>query len=148
DHSGGTRAFVAEGATVVVPAPGKPHFDRTLKMARTIVPDLEQKARKPVKVTEVKDTMSLKDDTEEVRLMVIPNPHVNGYLLVHVAKANVVYVTDLISPRGGPIGRSPQTVAVGEGLKKMNVTGATIAGGHGAVTKQADIMPALSAQAQ
>jgi hypothetical protein len=80
--------------------------------------------------------------------MNIPNPHVNGYLLVHVGKANVVYVTDLISPRGGPIGRSPQTVAVGDALKKMGVTGAIIAGGHGTTTKQADITPALSAQAQ
>jgi len=60
----------------------------------------------------------------------------------------VVYVTDLISPRGQPIGRSPQTLAVGEALKKMGVTGATIAGGHGTTAKQADITPALSAQAQ
>jgi len=148
DHSGGTRAFVAEGAEVIVPAPGKAHFDRTLKMAHTIVPDVEQKARKTAKVTEVKDTRSLKDDNEEIRLMNIPNPHVNGYLLVHLVKANVVYVTDLISPRGGPVGRSPQTVAVGEALRKMGVNGATIAGGHGTTTKQADIMPALSAQAQ
>ena len=133
---------------MIVPTPGKAHFDRTLKMAHTLVPDAEQKARKPVKVTEVKDTMSLKDDSEEIRLMNIPNPHVNGYLLVHVAKANVVYVTDLISPRGGPIDRSPQTLAVGEALKKMGVTGAIVAGGHGTTTKQADITPALSAQAQ
>jgi glyoxylase-like metal-dependent hydrolase (beta-lactamase superfamily II) len=148
DHSGGTRAFVAEGAQVIVPAPGKAHFDRTLKMPHTIVPDAEQKARKTAKVTEVKDALSVKDDSEEIRLQNIPNPHVNGYLLVHVAKSNVVFVTDLISPRGGPIGRNPATVAVGEGLKKMGVTGATIAGGHGATTKQQDIMPALSAQAQ
>jgi glyoxylase-like metal-dependent hydrolase (beta-lactamase superfamily II) len=148
DHSGGTRAFVAEGAEVIVPAPGKAHFDNTLKMPHTLVPDAEQKARKTAKVTEVKDTMSVKDDSEEIRLMNIPNPHVNGYLLVHVGKANVVYVTDLISPRGGPIGRSPQTVAVGDALKKMGVTGAIIAGGHGTTTKQADITPALSAQAQ
>ena len=148
DHSGGTRAFVAEGAEVIVPTPGKAHFDRTLKMAHTLVPDAEQKARKPVKVTEVKDTMSLKDDSEEIRLMNIPNPHVNGYLLVHVAKANVVHVTDLISPRGGAIGRSAATIAVGDALKKMGVNGAIIAGGHGTTTKQADIMPALSAQAQ
>jgi glyoxylase-like metal-dependent hydrolase (beta-lactamase superfamily II) len=148
DHSGGTRAFVAEGAQVIVAAPGKAHFDRTLKMPHTLVPDAAQKAKKTAKVTEVKDTMSVKDDSEEIRLLNIPNPHVNGYLLVHVAKPNVVFVTDLISPRGQPIGRNPATLAVGEGLKKMGVAGATIAGGHGTTAKQADIMPALSAQAQ
>ena len=148
DHSGGTRAFVAEGAQVIVPAPGKAHFEKTLKMAHTLVPDAEQKAKKPVKVTEVADQSSVKDDSEEIRLLNIKNPHVNGFLLVHVVKANVVFVTDLISPRGGPIGRNPGTVAVGEGLRKLGVTDATIAGGHGGVTKQSEIMPALQAQAQ
>ena len=108
-------------AAAGLPAPGKAHFDRTLKMAHTLVPDAEQKARKVAKVSEVKDTMSVKDDSEEIRLMNIPNPHVNGYLLVHVAKANVVYVTDLISPRGQPIDRSPATVAVGDALKKAEI---------------------------
>jgi len=148
DHSGGTRAFVAEGAQVIVPAPGKAHFEKTLKMLHTLVPDAEQKAKKPVKVSEVADTSSVKDDSEEIHLMNIKNPHVTGYLLVHVAKANVVFVTDLISPRGQPIGRNAATIAVGEGLKAMNVTNAIIAGGHGTTTKQSEITPALSAQAQ
>jgi hypothetical protein len=30
-------------------------------------------------------------------------------------------------------------------LRKHNITGATIAGGHGTTTKQADIAPALAA---
>jgi hypothetical protein len=53
-------------------------------------------------------------------------------------------VTDLISPRG-PIGRNPGTVAVGDALRKHNITGALIAGGHGTTAKQADITPALAA---
>jgi hypothetical protein len=63
---------------------------------------------------------------------------------VHVAKENVLFVTDLISPRG-QIGRNPGTVAVGDALRKHNITNATIAGGHGATAKQADIGPALAA---
>ena len=55
-----------------------------------------------------------------------------------------MWVTDLVSPRG-PVGRNPGTVAVGDALRKHNITGATIAGGHGATTKQADIAPALAA---
>ena len=57
---------------------------------------------------------------------------------------SVLWVTDLVSPRG-PVGRNPGTVAVGEALRKHNITGATIAGGHGATTKQAEIAPALAA---
>src|SRR5439155_21348961 len=143
DHTGGMRAFAAEGATVIVPAPDKAYFENAIKAAHTIEPDAQQKAQKPSNVQEVKDTMSLKDDTVEINLINIPNPHVEGMLLVHVVKDNIVWVTDLISPRGGPIPRNPGTAAVGAALRKHNITGATIAGGHGATIKQADIATAL-----
>jgi glyoxylase-like metal-dependent hydrolase (beta-lactamase superfamily II) len=144
DHTGGTRAFVAEGATVIVPAQDKAYFEQVAKAPHTLEPDAQQKAMKPVNVQGVTDTSSLKDDTAEINLYNIPNPHVDGFLLVHLPKDNILWVTDLISPRG-PIGRNPGTVAVGEALRKHNITGATIAGGHGATAKQADIGPALSA---
>jgi glyoxylase-like metal-dependent hydrolase (beta-lactamase superfamily II) len=144
DHTGGMRAFAAEGATVVVPSPDKAYFEQVIKAPHTLEPDAQQKAMKAATVQEVKDTLSLKDDTVEINLYNIPNPHVDGYLLVHVAKDNILWVTDLISPRG-PITRNPGTAAVGEALRKHNITGATIAGGHGATAKQADIGPALAA---
>jgi hypothetical protein len=93
---------------------------------------------------DVKDTMSLKDDTVEINLINIPNPHADGMIIGHVVGPNVVWVTDLISPRG-PISRSPATVAVGDALRKANISGATIAGGHGTTAKQADISSALAA---
>jgi len=128
---------------VIVPAPDKAYFEQVIKAPHTLEPDAQQKAMKPANVQEVKDTLSLKDDMAEINLYNIPNPHVDGYLLVHVAKDNILWVTDLISPRG-PIARSPATVAVGEALRKHNITGATIAGGHGATAKQADIAQALT----
>jgi hypothetical protein len=80
----------------------------------------------------------------EINLYNIPNPHVDGFLLAHVIKDNILWVTDLISPRG-TIGRDPGTVAVGDALRKHNITGATIAGGHGTTTRQADIGEVLAA---
>jgi hypothetical protein len=88
--------------------------------------------------------MTLKDDTCEIRLYYIPNPHVDGMLIGHVVTDNIVYVTDLISPRG-PIERSPATVSVGVILRKYGINGATIAGGHGTTVKEADIAPQLAA---
>lgn len=143
DHTGGMRAFAAEGANVIVPAPDKAYFEEVVKRAHTLEPDAQQKAMKPASVQEVNDTMSLKDDGAEINLYNIPNPHVDGMLLVHVVKDNVLWVTDLVSPRG-PVGRNAGTVAVGDALRKHNITGATIAGGHGTTTKQADIAPALA----
>ncbi len=142
DHSGGLRTYVAEGATIVVAAPTKAYFNKALKNPRTVANDEQQKKRKPVRITEVKDQLTLTDGTEEIHIYNIPNPHAEGYLLSHVKNANVVYVTDLISPRG-QIARTEGTLAVGAALKKYGITGATIAGGHGATAKQADMAAAL-----
>src|ERR1700704_4702960 len=145
DHTGGMRAYVAEGATVVVPAGSKDVFAKAARMPHTITPDAQQKAgNKAAKIVEVKDTMTMKDDTMEIKLMNIPNPHVDGMIIAHLPASNIVYVTDLISPRG-QIGRSGQTVAVGDALRKANITGATIAGGHGTTAKQSEIGQALAA---
>lgn len=143
DHTGGMRAFAAEGATVIVPAPDKAYFEQVVKAAHALEPDAQQKAMKAATVEEVKDSFSIKDDTVEINLYNIPNPHVDGFLLAHVVKDNILWVTDLVSPRG-PINRNPATVAVGEALRKHNITGATIAGGHGTTAKQVDIAQALA----
>jgi glyoxylase-like metal-dependent hydrolase (beta-lactamase superfamily II) len=144
DHTGGMRTYVAEGATVIVPAPDKAYFEKDVRAPRTLVPDDLQKRPRPATIVEVKDQMSLKDDTEEIRLYNISNPHVQGMIIGHVMKANVLYVTDLISPRG-PVGRSEATVSVGDALRKFGISGAVIAGGHGTTARQSDIAPALAA---
>ena len=146
DHSGGLRAYVAEGATILVAAPTRAYFNRALGNPRTVANDAQQKARKPVRVTEVKDQMTLKDDAGgEIRIYNIKNPHSDGYLLGHVVKENVVFVTDLISPRGA-VARTEGTLAVGEALKKHGIANALIAGGHGTTAKQAEIGAALGVE--
>jgi glyoxylase-like metal-dependent hydrolase (beta-lactamase superfamily II) len=146
DHSGGLRAYVAEGATILVAAPTRAYFDRALRNPRTVANDTQQKARKPVRITEVKDQTTLKDDAgNEIRIHNIKNPHAEGYLLGHVVKDNIVFVTDLISPRG-PVTRSEGTLAVGEAFKKYGIKDALIAGGHGTTVKQAEIGAALGVE--
>jgi glyoxylase-like metal-dependent hydrolase (beta-lactamase superfamily II) len=146
DHTGGARTYMAEGATVVVPAPDKAYFEKVARNPHTVTPDeLSKKRRAAVKVEEVKDQLSLKDDSGEIRLYNITNPHSDGMILGHVVGPNVVFVTDLLSPRG-QIQRTPGTLAVGEALKKHGITGSTIAGGHGTTAKQAEIGGALGTE--
>jgi glyoxylase-like metal-dependent hydrolase (beta-lactamase superfamily II) len=144
DHSGGSRAFVAEGASVVVLGQARPFFEKMFNTQHKITPDALAKNPKSAKIVDVKDTMSLKDDTVTINLYNIANPHVDGMIIAHVVQPNLLYVTDLISPRG-PIGRTPGTVAAGDALRKLNITGATIVGGHGTTATQADIAAALAA---
>jgi glyoxylase-like metal-dependent hydrolase (beta-lactamase superfamily II) len=144
DHTGGMRTYVAEGATVIAPTPDKAYFEKDVRAPRTLVPDDLQKKPRTATIVEVKDQMSLKDDTDEIRLYNIPNPHVQGMLIGYVVKSNVVYITDLVSPRG-PIDRSDMTISAGDALRKYGISGATIAGGHGTTVKQADIAAPLAA---
>jgi glyoxylase-like metal-dependent hydrolase (beta-lactamase superfamily II) len=144
DHTGGTRAYVAEGATVVIPGQARPFFEKMIAAQNTIKPDALAKAPKPATITDVKDTMSIKDETVEINLYNIPNPHVDGMIIAHITAPNLVWVTDLISPRG-PVGRTGGSVAVGNALRQHNINNATIVGGHGTTAKQADITQALAA---
>ena len=131
DHTGGMRTYAAEGATIVVPAPDKAYFEKDLKTTHTVVPDAYQKSPKKVQVVEVKDQMSLKDaDGNEIKLTRIDNPHVDGMLLGHVVKDNVVWVTDLYSP-GRDTTKNAGSESVEAAVKKLRISGATFAGGHG-----------------
>ena len=135
DHTGGTRAYVAEGATVVVPDTAQAYFERHLAAPRTVVADAQQKQAKPLQVVGVADKMSLKDDSVEIRLHKIGNPHVDGMLIGHVVQPNIVWVTDIWSP-GRDGGRTPGVVALHDAVKKLGITGATFAGGHGSTAPQ------------
>lgn len=143
DHITGARAYVAEGAEIVVPSQDRAFFEKMFRAPHKVAPDALALKPKPAKIVSVKHTMSLKDGTVEIKLYNIPNPHADGMLIGHVVGPNLVWVTDLINPRG-PIGRSPASIAVGDAFRKFGITGSTIVAGHGATAKQADITPALS----
>jgi hypothetical protein len=140
DHTGGMRTYVAEGATVIVPQGDKAYFQEDSRNPHTVVPDEQQKKHnKTAKVIEVADQMSLKDKAgNEIRLYNIANPHVQGMIMGHVVKDNVVWVTDIWSP-GRDKTKSPGTVAVSDAVKKYGITGATFAGGHGSNDKQSTL---------
>jgi Metallo-beta-lactamase superfamily len=156
DHTGGMRTYVAEGATIVVPSEAQEYFERVVRAPHTVVPDdLQKNPRTPV-IYGVFENMTIKDDTADVRLYNLSgassatadrlgNPHVNGMLIGHVVDSKLIYVTDLISPRG-PVARSENTVAVGNSLREWDVEDPdiTFVGGHGTTIKRADMAAALA----
>jgi Metallo-beta-lactamase superfamily len=155
DHTGGMRTYVAEGATIIVPSQSAAYFEKIVTYPHTIVPDELQKNPRPLKMYEVFENMTIKDETAEIRVYNTasggetaarpPNPHVDGMLIGHVIESKLVYVTDLISPRGAPIERSGETATVGKALREFDVEGdVTFVGGHGTTVKRAEIERALA----
>jgi len=147
---------VADGATAIVPSETVDYFQKVVTAPHTVVPDdLTKNPRTPV-IYGVYENMTIKDETAEVRIYNLSgassataerlgNPHVDGMLIGHVLGSKLIYVTDLISPRG-PVPRSEATIAVGNSLREWHVEDRdlTFVGGHGTTAKQADIAAALA----
>ena len=156
DHAGGLRTYVAEGASLIVPVETLDYIKAVVAAPHTVVPDeLQAKPRTPV-VYGLFEVMSIKDMTDEIRIYNmdqadretdprLTNSHSADMLMGHVLGSKLLYVTDLISPRGEPIERSDLTVAVGNALREARVedTNLTIVGGHGATAKFRDVAPTL-----
>ena len=133
------------GATIIVPAPDKAYFEKDLETTHTVLPDELAKHPRKVQVVEVKDEMTLKDDQSEIKIFRFDNPHVDGMVTVQVVQPNIVWVTDLWSPVRDNA-KSAGSEAFEAALKKNGITGATLAGGHGANGKQADLEAILAAK--
>lgn len=143
DHTGGARTYVAEGASVIVGAPNKAHFEKVFRAPHTVNPDELQKNPKPATVVEVAERMSLKDENGEILLYKIANQHADGMLIGYIVNAGVVWVTDLWSPVRDKR-KGPGIVAMSEAIRKIGITPARYAGGHGGVASQADLETILA----
>ena len=153
------RTYVAEGATIVVPSEALEYFEKVVRAPHTVVPDeLQKNPRTPV-IYGVFENMTIKDDTADLRLYNLSaasSATARRGSAIRMSTAcssamwsvsKLIYVTDLISPRGAPIARSENTIAVGNTLREWDVeeTDLTFVGGHGTTVKQADIAAALAA---
>jgi glyoxylase-like metal-dependent hydrolase (beta-lactamase superfamily II) len=137
DLAGGARTFVAEGASVIVPSPDKAFFEQVFAATHGVIIDELQKHRKSATVIEVVDQMTMRDDSEEIRLYNIANPHVDGMLVGYMPKDDILWVTDMYSP-ARDARKSPGAVNLYETLKQLGIKPSRLAGGHGGSASYAE----------
>jgi glyoxylase-like metal-dependent hydrolase (beta-lactamase superfamily II) len=132
DHSGGLRAFVAEGATVVVGQGAAQHYRSVLSAPWTRNPDLKARSLADAQIVEVADKYVLADGKREVIAYLIDNPHAKGMLMGYIPDAKLGFVTDIWSP-GPPLPPKPNPglVSVVNAVKKAGIQPERFAGGHG-----------------
>jgi len=142
DHSGGLRAYAAEGATIVVGKGDGAFFRKVLSAPRGYNP-YTVNAYTP-KVVEVDGKWSVNDGGREIDAFSLDNAHAQGYLIPYVPDAKLGFVTDLWNP-GPPINgpANPNMIAVVKGVEKMGIAPERFAGGHGAVGNYADLVQAV-----
>ncbi|MSP94150.1 MAG: MBL fold metallo-hydrolase [Alphaproteobacteria bacterium] len=140
DHTGGLRAYVAEGATVVVGKGAGAFFRQKLSAPTAMNPHTLAGPVAP-RVIEVDNKWSVNDGGRTVEAYLIETVHADGYLIPYVPDAKTGYVTDLWNPGPtAPAMSNPNLVAVVRGMEKAGVMPEKFAGGHGSVGNYADIV--------
>ncbi len=100
DHSGGVRAAVAEGATIVTMAGNVPYFQSVFATANALRPDRLAQAAKPARLQGVQgDKGMLSDGTRTIELHKISGgPHSDTMLMAWLPKERLLIQADAYTP--------------------------------------------------
>jgi len=99
DHSGGLRAAVSEGLTIITQKANAQFYQDAVAKAHTIVPDALSKNPKPLKIETVDQDMELKDATRTVNLYRIGgSPHATTLLMAYFPKERILVEADVYTP--------------------------------------------------
>ena len=100
DHSGGIRAAVAEGLTVITHEGNAAFIEEIVKRPHTRVPDALSKNPKPVKIETVSDEKVITDGAMTVHLSSIPSEHSETMLMAYLPRDRALVVIDVYEPVG------------------------------------------------
>jgi glyoxylase-like metal-dependent hydrolase (beta-lactamase superfamily II) len=96
DHSGGLRAAIAEGLTIVTHKSNEQFFRALVARRHTIVPDALEKTRKLATFELVDDQLTLKDKSMEVQLYyLLDNPREGTNIYAYVPRDRILVQADL-----------------------------------------------------
>ena len=149
DHSGGIRAAVAEGLTVITHETNRALFEELTSRPHTIMAD--QLARQPAEL--MLETVA-GDDTYELgegrRVMQVfrmgDNPHADGALVVYLPAERMLIQADMFIPGVG--GEFAETAAVLlQAIQDRNLRVDRLVPIHGAVMALSDLEEAVESEA-
>jgi glyoxylase-like metal-dependent hydrolase (beta-lactamase superfamily II) len=122
DHSGGIRAFAAEGATIVTHDTNRPYFERAARNSWSLAPDILAKSKKMPVFQAMGDNMVLTDGTRSVELyQIVGNAHHDGLIMAYLRKEKLLIQGDAFSPRGVPKTPNPFSVNLEANVRRLNI---------------------------
>ena len=133
DHAGGLRAYLAQGATLVVGRGASAHYRRLLAAPTTRNPDVPAQDYSRVNIVEVSDRYVMRDGRREVSAHAMDNPHAESTLIGYVADVRIGFVADVWSPGAAPLPReiNPPLAALVNATRRAGISPLRYAGGHG-----------------
>jgi len=117
DHSGGLRAAVAEGATIITHASNKPLYEAWFKNPRTLMqPDALSKSEKKAKFEYIGDKKIIKDNVNTIELYHLNNvAHAEDMIVAYLPKIKTVVEADAFN---APAANAPPPQQI-NGLEKL-----------------------------
>ena len=111
DHSGGLRAYVAEGAIVVTHQINKPYYEKIWANPHTIAPDRLSKNPRKAKFETVDEKKIMTDGNHVIELYHQQNfGHNDGMLLVYLPKEKVLLEADGFNPPAQTLTQTPPSI--------------------------------------
>ena len=142
DHSGGVRAAISEGLTLITHQGNAAFFEEIAKRPHTIVPDALSTNAKPLTVEGVGDQRVITDGKMTVNLYPVTGAHSESMLMAYFPAQRILVVADVYTP-----GAAVFMYAGGlqETLKARNLRVDRIAPLHGKVVPYAQFAKDASA---
>jgi glyoxylase-like metal-dependent hydrolase (beta-lactamase superfamily II) len=150
DHSGGFRAAVSEGLTVVTHQGNKDFYERVVyPRPHTINPDALQRNRKPLNLLTVGDRHTMRDGLRTIEIHHMPgNAHNGNMLVVYLPAEKLLIQADLFNPpapNAPPPPGFPFAANLVENVQKRGLQVERVVGIHGLPFPWADVVAAASA---
>ena len=146
DHSGGLRAAVAEGATIITQAANKPYYEKVWALPHTITPDRLAKSPRKPNVEAVADKRVLTDGTRTLELYKLQgSDHSDTMLIGYLPKEKVLIEADVYTPAApnapsGPINK--ETANLYGNVQRLRLDVQQIAALHGRLVTINDLRAA------
>ncbi len=141
DHSGGIRAAVSEGLTIVTHAGNASFYEGLVGRPSTITPDALAQNPQPLTLETVEDELTHEDDSMTVHLYhVAGNPHSDTLLMAYFPRERILVEADAFSP-----GRDYQPFAAQllENIEERGLRVDRIVPIHGGVVPYDDLVNAV-----
>jgi len=148
DHSGGLRAAVAEGATIVTQAQNKPYFERAFATPNTIAADSMAKSGKKPRFKVFDDKLVLSDGTRSVEIYhVADSHHSDALVMVLLPKEKLLIEGDSFTPgppnAPPPAQLNPNHTNLVENAQRLNLKFDKILPLHGRIVPASDLYAAV-----
>ena len=148
DHAGGTRGYIAEGATLITTAGNRGYFEKMASATRTIDPDaLSRNGRKPVIETIQNKKRVFSDDEHTVEVYDIgPGPHAKEMLIVYLPKEKILFQGDLLNLPSATKVVTPgneTTAHFAEKVRELGLDVERVAAVHGRTATLAELRAAV-----